>query len=70
MPLGKTRLPRVKSAPDAQPSVEGTGQFMSEAGKRTGQVVSGMFGFYGNVMKNAVGRIKEKRQEESPPPFG
>jgi hypothetical protein len=43
---------------------------MSEAGKRTGQVVSGMFGFYGNVMKNAVGKIKEKRQEESPPPFG
>ena len=70
MPLGKTRLPRVATNPDAQPSVEGTGQFMADAGKRTGQVVSGMFGFYGNVMKNAVSKIKEKRQDESPPPFG
>lgn len=70
MPLGKTRLPKVQAVPDSQPSMEGIGLNMGDAGKRTGQVVQGMASFYGNIMNGAVKKIKEKKTAVQEPPFG
>jgi hypothetical protein len=50
--------------------MEGAGQFMVDAGKRTGQVVQGMVGFYGNVMNKAVERVKTQKSQVREPPFG
>lgn len=70
MPLGKTRLPKVQSNPEAQQPMEGFGTFAVDAGKRTGKFVGGMVGFYGNVMDGAVKRIKEHKSQVQEPPFG
>jgi len=70
MPLGKTRLPKVQAVPDAQPSMDGVNLNMGDAGKRTGEVVQGMVGFYGNIMSGAVKKIKEKKSMVQEPPFG
>lgn len=71
MPMGKTRLPKSPTVnPENQPAMEGAGVFMADAGKRTGKVVGGMFGFYGNIMSGAVKKIKERESQVQEPPFG
>lgn len=63
-------MPKVQSNPEAQPSMEGFGAFAVDAGRRTGKVVQGMVGFYGNVMSGAAKRIREKKSQVQEPPFG
>jgi hypothetical protein len=67
MPLNnKTRLQSVQT-PD--PSQFQPQQQMT--GKRTGQFLSGMMSFYGNILKGATSRLKgggEKKEEA--PPYG
>jgi hypothetical protein len=68
MPLNnKTRLQAVQ-APDPsqfQPQAQQT------TGKRSGQFLSGMLSFYGNILKGATNKLKGRgQQQEEAPPFG
>ena len=70
MPLGKSRLRTIKT-PEPEVPVAGAEQFgTDDAGKRTGEVISGMASFYGNIMKSAVEKVKKRESEVEPPPFG